>query len=126
MNAYFTVAAESISVIGAVCFVQIVMLAFRNPFRPALLHKEAIAVIVSIALVVILGMAVASEVHGLTRVGFDPFLAMAVAVALGVGTAWANWRLFSLGVRLRQADSGQSPFRLVRNTVPPSATATGA
>lgn len=110
MDTIITLVAETFLIVVTVSIAQLLMLVFRNPHRPAILHHEAPAIMISIILVVSFGVAVLAEVHGLTQANFDPLLSLILAFALIIGTGWVNWRVFGLTERLQRADAGESPF----------------
>ena len=102
--------AETAILIAVVSAIQLTVLVFRNPFRPAWLKMSGTDAVAAVAIAAGVSIATAGEIAGLIAAGVNAFAAIGITVALSVGVGVFNWRVFRCGERLRRADAGQSPF----------------
>ena len=110
INTLLPLLAHTAVLIAVVSAIQLTVLAFRNPLRPAWLKKAGADTLAAVAIAAGLSLAVAFEIAGLVAAGINAFAAVGIAAALCFGVASFNWRRFHCGDRLRRADAGHSPF----------------
>ena len=110
MNALTLLLAETAILIAVISAIQLTVLAFRNPLRPAWLKMAGADALAAVAIAAGISIATAGEIAGLIAAGVNAFAAIGITVALCVGVAFFNWRVFRCGDRLRRTDAGHSPF----------------
>lgn len=124
MNTLFAVIADTAILVAVVSAIQLTVLAFRNPLRPDWLRMRGADNLASMAIAAALAFAMGLEITGLSAAGLNSFAAICLTVALILGVAIFNWRVFRCGERLRRADGGLSPFtRLDAHATPRRARA---
>lgn len=110
MLAIMTVLAELIFLLIVAAGIPVILLAFRNQHRSALLRRggvEAVAAnLIAIGIVFAFGLLIA----GLTGAGMNALYAIMVSAVTFFTAATVIWKLFGVRERLRRADAGQSPF----------------
>lgn len=123
MKAIFAVVAETAALVTVVGVIQFLVLFFRSPHRPRWLRTELMEIVTANSFVLALTFGIAAELSGLVAGGANAFLAIALTAAIVLGSAFAIWRIFGVGERLRRADAGESPFYPMRwhATRPPAA-----
>src|SRR5690606_12681976 len=90
--------------------IQLLVLIFRNPYRPHWLRyggTEAVAVLLIVAGIT---LSVATLVTGLVGAIGNVFASLIIAAFIPIAVAMVNQRVFRIGERLRLSDAGASPF----------------
>ncbi len=118
MTSILALGAETIAVAVLVIVFQLVVLAFRNPFRPKWLGRYGLETLTAIAfasaLPVALGLHLAEMMAAGASFATAAILTIALIAGLGAASAW----VLQTPRRLRLADSGQSPFRRLSPKLP--------
>ncbi|MFP3920426.1 MAG: hypothetical protein ACLFPA_00460 [Dichotomicrobium sp.] len=110
MNTVLAVGVESAVLAVLVAGFQLVMLAFRNPFRPAWLGRFGLDIFAALAFAVTAAVGIGFLISGLMGAGASFLSTVGMTAALIAGlTALSAW-LLQTKKRLSLADSGMSPF----------------
>lgn len=110
MNTLIQILPETVLLAAIAGAIQLVTLAFRNPFRPDWLRRDWVGSAAAIAIAAAISLGLGVMVTGVLAAGFGAGAAVAFTLAIGFAAAYAIWRGFGVGERLRRADAGQSPF----------------
>jgi hypothetical protein len=110
MHTVFQLLPELILVAAVSGALQMLVLAFRNPFRPRWLSREWAAITAALAVVVLVSTTIGAMISGAMAAGLALGGAMLLTLVTFIGTGYALGRAFDFRERLRQADAGQSPF----------------
>lgn len=101
---------EAALLMAIVGVIQLVVLVFRNPFRPRWLTRDWAASSAGVAIATAVGFGLGAMITGGHAAGFSAGAAIGLTLAIGFGTGYAIWRGFGIRERLRRADAGQAPF----------------
>jgi hypothetical protein len=110
MNILGTLVFEIAGVIAAVVFIQLVILAMRNPHRPDWLNGEPVQAMVAVLIVTLGCFTIGLLASGLVAAGMELFVMLAISAALPIAVAFLSARIFGFQQRLDRADAGESPF----------------
>jgi hypothetical protein len=110
MNSLSTLVASTAVLIAVFGAIQFVVLAFRNPFRPAWLKRKSMDNLAGLGITTASTIAFGYEIVALVAIGLHPIVALAVVSVFVLVVMVAIWRVFGCGERLRRADAGLSPF----------------
>jgi len=111
MEALVSLAAANVILLAVLCSIQLVILAFRNPFRPSWFKRHGLDNVVAVAIAAGMSFAIAFEITSLIASGLPAIIAIAAAPLIALVMAYASWRLLDGSERLKRADAGQSPFQ---------------
>ena len=107
------------AIVVAVGLFQIAVLGFRNPLRPDWLKNDLVESLTVVGFTALMALVLANEIAVLVIAGANTFVAIAMAPVLQIVVGYVMWRAVRMNERLRQADHGQSPFRLASKEVSP-------
>lgn len=112
MITFMTVLAELIFLFCVAIGIPVVLLAFRNERRPALLKRGSVEAIAANLIAIGIVFAIGFLINGLTGAGMNALYAILLSAVLFFGASIAVWKALDVRERLRRADAGQSPFYL--------------
>ena len=101
---------ELILVAAVPVVLQLIVLAFRNPFRSRWLRRDWAAIAAALAIAALVSVMIGVAIAGGMAAGLGLGGAALLTAATGIGAGYAFRRAFDIGERLRRADQGQSPF----------------
>lgn len=96
-----------VAIIGAIL---LIVLAFRNPFRPKWLRRDSMSVAAALLFSAAVCFGLGNMISGSVNAGIDVATAIALTVAVFIGAAYGLARTIDMGERLRRSDAGESPF----------------
>lgn len=96
--------------IVSISLAQLMDLVFRNPMRPAWLRRDGIISGAAFVYVAMLSLSVGLTIHDGLSLGLGVLAAVSLTTFIALVSAFACWRVLDIGVPMRRAEAGQSPF----------------
>lgn len=118
MSEITTLIAATVLLVALVGAIQFIVLAFRDPFRPAWLKRGGVENVTAVTVTTSISFAVGFEIVALLGAGVTAFAAIAIAPLIAIVSAVVLWKAFHCGERLERTDAGLSPWHLARPSVP--------
>ena len=94
------------------------LLVLRNPHRPRWMQSEFAAQAASLVLVTATAGCVAYAMIVFQGLGHSLTIAAGTTFGVMFAAGYLLWRIFHIGLRLKRADAGHSPFEAIRHKAP--------
>ena len=105
-----SVLLSAVLMVALIGLLQLTVLVFRNPYRPAWLRTSTAETWTTIAGVSLFSLSLCYQIASLIAAGLPTLFAIAGVPVFVVTVAVLMWRRSRCGDRLRRADAGLSPF----------------